>query len=376
MGVNLLFAIPGGVGGSEQYLARQLVGLLERGDVDLVLYVLPGFAAAHPELAAARMVTVPVSGHRRAVRVAAEATWLAARAHRDRVDVLHHGGGTLPMTLPGLGRLARIPPTVLTVHDVQYLTYPDTFSALKLRYLRASVPRSVGQAAMVTVPSGYVGRTLQEAFAIAPERVVVVPHPLPEAEATVRTSESELRQRYGLPGPVVLYPAITYTHKNHSLLLRALVPLVASRPDLRLVLVGGVGPAEPEVFHEIEQLGLSGAVVRPGRVSDADRNGLLALAAVCAFPSRYEGFGAPVLEAMAAGCPVIAADTTALPEVVGDAGLLLSPDDAGLWSATLARWLDEAERARWSAAGRERARSFTPAIAAEALHRAYLLALS
>lgn len=373
VGVNLTFVIPGQVGGSEQYLARQLVGLLERGDMSLVLYVLPGFAEAHPELAGAQMAVAPTSGQRRSARVGVEATWLVARARRDRVDVLHHGGGTLPAALPFVGG----PPAVLTVHDVQYLTYPQTFTSLKLRYLRMAVPRSVRRAAMVTVPSAFVGTTLQEAFGIEPDRVTVVPHPLPRAELAAATAEEELRARYHLPGPVVVYPAITYAHKNHRVLLQAMAPLMAARPDLRLMLLGAAGPVESDVMGEVARLGREGAVVRPGRVSDADRNGLLAMATVCAFPSRYEGFGAPVLEAMASGCPVVVADTTALPEVVADAGILLSPDEPGQWTSALADLLDdESERARLSEAGRRRAALFTPAVAAERLHLAYVRALS
>jgi len=143
-------------------------------------------------------------------------------------------------------------------------------------------------------------------------------------------------------------------------------------PGLGAVLLGGVGRAEAEVVAEIGRLGLGDRVVRPGRVSDADRDGCYGAAVALAFPSRYEGFGAPVLEAMALGCPVLAADATALPEVVGDGGLLLPIGDVDAWAAALARVAgDPGERAALAAAGRARAAGFTAVQSARALVSAY-----
>src|SRR5262249_61464957 len=117
--------------------------------------------------------------------------------------------------------------------------------------------------------------------------------------------------------------------------------------------------------------------VRPGRGPAADRDGLYRLASVTAFPSLYEGFGAPVLEAMALGSPVGAAGSTALPEVVGAAGVLVDPLDQDAWSDALAHLLsDEAEQARFSRLGRSRARAFTAVGSARALLDAYRLALA
>ena len=117
---------------------------------------------------------------------------------------------------------------------------------------------------------------------------------------------------------------------------------------------------------------LGDRVVRPGRIPDADRDGCYRAAVALAFPSRYEGFGAPVLEAMALGCPVVAADATALPEVVGDAGLLVTPGDVSAWRDALAGLADDgAEQARLAAAGIARARHFTATVTAQALLSAY-----
>ena len=131
------------------------------------------------------------------------------------------------------------------------------------------------------------------------------------------------------------------------------------------------------LVHAIHQRGLRDRVVRTGRVPDRDRDGLLRCADALVFPSRYEGFGAPVLEAMAVGTPVLAAATTALPEVVGSAGLLLDPDDGDAWAHAIAAVLDdETLRAELIAAGRARAAELTATRSAAALALAYRGALA
>ncbi len=367
LGVNLLWLRPGGVGGAEEHICRHLVGLKEVAppDLDVTLYALPGFRRTHPEVEFP-VVAAPIGRGRRAIRIAAESSWLAARTRK--LDIIHHAGGTVPA-------VARVP-SVVTVHDLQYLTYPATFSTVKLTYLRLMVPRSVRRARIVCVPSTYVRSTVIDRLGTPASKVVVVPHGIPTTErASEATPVGELRARLALPGPVVVFPAITYTHKNHVVLIEALARLARSQPDLRLVLLGRRGPAEDDLNAHIDRLGVRSLVVRPGRVSDADRNGLYAMATALAFPSRYEGFGAPVLEAMRFGCPVIAADATALPEVVGDAGILLPPDEPDAWAKAIEQLIDDRdERDRLIAAGHVRAARFTAAAAGAALLAAYVAA--
>jgi glycosyltransferase involved in cell wall biosynthesis len=361
--VNLLWCVPGGVGGSEQYLVRQLLGLgSQPSPFEPTLYCLPSFADAHPELAAMYpMVAATISGASRPRRVLAEHTWLRRRT-RD-ADVVHHGGGTTPT----VGRR----PIVLTIHDLQYLTHPEYLTPTKRRYLERTIPRSVDRAAVVAVPTEYVRTTVVDAFGTDPDRVVVVPHGVEPSLGADAPSALELRHVYGLgSGPMIVYPAITHPHKNHRFLLELMAGHWTD-PELRLVMLGGRGAAEAQVQADIVRLGLEGRVVRPGRVPDAHRDGLVSAADALVFPSEYEGFGAPVAEAMALGTPVICADQPALAEVVGDAGLVL-PLEMDAWADALD--VVAARSSEMSAAGRRRVGAFTTERSGAALAGAYDLA--
>ena len=202
-------------------------------------------------------------------------------------------------------------PVLLSLHDLQYLDHPEFFSSVKRSYLRTAMPRSTAQAAYVSAPTEFVRGTVIDRLGVPPDRVLVVPHGIPASEPAWGTPAEVVRARYELPGPFLLYPAVTWPHKNHVTAVRALAELRARHPDLVLVLTGAAGPAEDLVAHEITRLGLTDAVRRTGRIPAVDINGLYDEAAMTVIPSRYEGFGIPALEAMRRGCPVVAASTTA-----------------------------------------------------------------
>ena len=364
IGMNLLWARPGRVGGSEDYFVRQLLGMQEvNHGFDVDAYVLPGFVAAHPELEGTRFVEAPLSGQQRPVRVGMEHTWLAARSRRRHTALMHHGGGSVP----AVGTR----PAVLTIHDLQWHDYPDYVAPLKLRYLQWSTPKSVRRASVITVPTQFVKRTVIEAYGVDPARVVLVRHGMEAQLGANATDEATLRRRYGLgAGPIVVYPAMTHPHKRHDFL----VDLVAGPwRDITLVLTGGEGSAEGALRTKIAERGVAGRVIRTGRVPAEDRDGLIKMALAVAFPSEYEGFGAPALEAMALGVPLIASDRGSLPEVVGGAGIV-RPLELDAWATTL----DEAVQQRESlvVAGRARVAEFSTRRSAEDLLGAYRLALS
>jgi glycosyltransferase involved in cell wall biosynthesis len=363
VGLNLLWLRPGRVGGSETYVGRLLAGLaaLASPDLDYEVFALPALGPTPFPTA-----TAAVARGARPLRIAAESTWLAARTRR--FDLVHHLGGTVPAV--------RTAPAAVLVHDLQYTAFPEHFSAVKRAYLAAAVPAAARAAVLVTTPSEFVRSTVVDGLGVAPERVTAVPigvtgpgGPEPgEADPVVAAS---VRRRLGVAGPFVLYPAVTWPHKDHVTLVRALALLPAGeRPTL--VLTGGEGGAEGALAVEVDRLRLRRWVRRPGRVAPAHLDVLYREAAAVAFPSRYEGFGAPAVEAMARGVPVVAADATALPEVVGDAGLLVPPGDAGAWAAAIGRVLsDGALRARLAAAGPARAARFSAVESATRQEAAY-----
>jgi glycosyltransferase involved in cell wall biosynthesis len=357
--VNLLWCVPGDVGGSEEYLVRQLLGLADATPhFRPTLFVVDGFVDAHRPLTRFfPMVVAPFAGASRPRRIAREVTWF--RRQTSSADLRHHGGGTAP--------LGAAQPYVLTIHDLQYRTFPEYFSRTKRAYLAAMIGRSVRRARVVTVPSEYVRGSVIEAYGIDPSIVRVVPHGFEPDLLTDITDEAELRRRFALgDGPVIVYPAVTHRHKNH----RFLVDLLASTwrdPDLRLVLIGGSGAAE----HEIEAA-TDPRIRRLGRVLPEERNGLLRMADAMVFPSQYEGFGAPLIEAMALGCPVIASDATCIPAILDGAGLVL-PLVSDAWSDALD--VVRRDRTTMIAVGLRRAESFTAGASGAALAAAYAAAL-
>lgn len=378
VGINLLWMVPGVVGGSETYLTRLLRGLREnetRSDLNYTIFALPQFADAHPDLATSyRVEYAPLSGQLKSFRVAGENTWLATQCRRQDIDLIHHGGGTMP--------LVRTTRSVLTVHDLQYLFFPEYFTKTKLRFLKTMVPRSAEAARVVLVPSEYTRRTVIERLRIDPSLVTVVPHGIAPREQ--QEGSSDVRERFGLRGPYFLYPAASYPHKNHLILLEAFDHLLKVHPDASLVFTGAKAWQEwrvakemgERIAAEVAKRGLTENVKSLGYVTSSDLDGLYNQATAVTFPSRFEGFGAPVLEAMSRGCAVIASNASALPEVVGEAGRLVSPDNAEEWCLAMCEMIEKDDLKRQLVtAGIARAREFSWDHSARILEDAYRHAL-
>lgn len=370
VGVNLVWLVPGVVGGSEEYTTRLLQGLAERAPSDLhvTLFVLEPFARAHPELVAAfPTVSCRLDGRSKPRRVGAEATWLGRAARERGIDLLHHAGGAIPPG-PITGRI----PSVLTIHDLQPLLMPENFSTVKRRWLTTMVPRSARRARLILTPSDPVSASITEHLGVPEGRVRTVPHGMAPPPEVPPDLVARARERYRLPGRVILYPAIPYVHKGHLTLVAAMARLARDRPDLALLLTGGAGPLDPQIAAAVRDAGIGAQVRRTGRVPWTDLDALYAAASVVAVPSEFEGFGNPALEAMARGIPLVAADATALPWVVGDAGVLVPPGDPGAWADALAGILDDPDHAAaLGEAGRSRAAGFTWERATDALVAAY-----
>lgn len=366
--VNLTWMVPGVVGGSEEALTAALRAMadLDPPDLGLELLVAEGFEQAHPDLAQRFPVRkLPGLVRARPGRILAESSWLAAATVS--AALVHHAGGTAPPV--------RTAPYLLTVHDLQPLESDITHGRVKRLYLAIALPPSVRHARVVVTPSEFVRASVIDRFSVDPGRVIAVPHS--QGHRPPPVAPDVLRDRYRLTGPVILYPAITYPHKNHVVLVRALARLVDEHPDAVLVLTGAEDAAEAALRAEIGRLGLRDRVRRTGRIPAADLVGLYDVAAVVAVPSTYEGFGVPVAEAMSRGAPVVAARAAALPEVVGDAGLLVDPHDPEAWADAIAGLLaDKSRRARLSRAGRARARRWAPEVVGQAMLDAYRRAIA
>ena len=372
VGINLLWMMPGVVGGSETYTTRLLHGLSERdSDIEYTLFALPQFEAAHKELASKFEVTyAPLTGQWKSFRVAGENSWLARQTRSRGIDLVHHAGGVVP--------LIRTSRPVLTIHDLQYLFYPEYFTWPKLRYLRTMMPRSAENARLILTPSEFTRRTVIERLNIDPSVVRAVPHGISPREDPVE--HSDVRERFDIPGPFFLYPAATYPHKNHLTLLDAFARLRKVHPEAYLVLTGAAAHKEwiiakqmgEKIRSEIARLGLESHVRQLGYVASRDLDALYQEAVAVTMVSRFEGFGAPVLEAMGRGCPVIGANATAIPEVINDAGLLCSPDNPDEWCEAMSALLNEEERrTQLAKAGYERSSEFTWSRSADILEESY-----
>ncbi|HET6952410.1 MAG TPA: glycosyltransferase family 1 protein [Acidimicrobiales bacterium] len=363
VGCNLLWLVPGVVGGTELAtvsLLRELAAEPADG-IEPVLYALDEFGRRYPDLVEAFPTrSVPLTGRLRPLRVAAENTWLARQARDD--DVVHHMGGVLPPAHRGR--------SVVTVHDLQPFDMPENFAPSKRLYLQQAIPWSVRRADVVVAPSQFVRQGIVDRFGVDPARVMLAPWGVEPPSTDV--SVAEVQARYRLPRRWFVYPSFTWWHKGHGLLVRAFAQLAAREDDLVLVLTGGRGPADQAVDDAIAELGLTHRVRRTGLVPRRDVLAIMRGAVALTFPSRYEGFGLPVLEAMSLGTPVLAADSAALPEIVGSGGRIVPGGDADAWVAAMSEMLaDEAARERLVAAGRERVAKFTWAATAADTVAAY-----
>ena len=334
VGISLLTLAPGDLGGSETY-ARKLVQTL--GSHHEHEYTV--FVPARSSDAAGGLPVVEVREPPVARRGPSRIPAMALAAWRSRelssklatLDAIHY-----VLTVPVPRSSA---PTVVTLHDVQHRDLPEFFGPAHRSFRRVAYDRAARAADAVIVTSEFVRARALGALGLDPTRMHVVPHAIDHDVFRPGDEERE---------PFLLYPARPWPHKNHARLFQAFASLRETRPKLRLVLTGG----------GLERLDpLPPGVERWGVVSQERLASLYRRAACLVFPSLYEGFGLPPLEAMASGCPVAASNAGAIPEVCGDAAVLFDPTDPEAIAAAILDADAHADELRGP--GIERAAMFT-----------------
>ncbi len=266
---------------------------------------------------------------RRGLKFAGNMAWthldLPLRLWRGGFDLLHSPAFIAPIKSPC--------PVVITMHDITYLLYPSHFARWWVRYMKSVVPITVKSAAAIICGSEHSKRDLVEAYKLFPEKVHVIPYGVDHERFHPGAAlDAAWARQAGIREGYVLHVGELSHRKNIPTLLHAVAQLRSQGKwgSRQLVLAGAEAPGMlggDEVRNTVKQLELSANVVLAGRVADEHLPGLYAQASLLVMPSLYEGFGFPVLEAMAAGTPVVASNTSSLPEVAGDAGILVSPQD-------------------------------------------------
>jgi glycosyltransferase involved in cell wall biosynthesis len=304
VGISLLTLVPGVVGGSEVYV-RELVRALARvGEHDYRVF-LPTIAADAADGLPSRVVREYPAARTMPGRILAmgAAAAVPGRVRRrldlDELDAIHF---PLSVMLPPVDR----PTAVSTVLDVQHEVYPEFFSRAELAYRRAVYGWTVRRSRFVITISEHARRALIERLHLEPDRVRAIHLAVDHARFTPDGRPRE---------PFLFYPANRWRHKNHDRLFRAFALARRERPELRLVLTGTGHHGRPVP---------EGVDVR-GRVSLDELVGLYRSAAALVFPSLYEGFGMPAVEAMACACPVAVSRVASLPEICGDAAVYFDP---------------------------------------------------
>lgn len=363
IGLNAITLYPGAIGGMETYF-RKLAHWLQKIDRTnryTVIYN-EGYTADFPLFNPAftmktyRYEKKSFNWYVRGVlRNSLNIDPVRSQFRKLGLDIIHHPFNVLNPVSSGI-------PSVLTINDIQHEYYPEFFAAGDLRKRKALFKPSAEEAVRIITISDFTRRCVVEKYGIDSGKIDVIHIGCGEEYQPLDNPVglAMMRKKYGLDQPFMYYPAGSWPHKNHVTLLAALKLLKERRQfDGMLVLTGIAMRAHNEVLSEIEKLGLKDIVKVLGYLPYEELPYLYNLAKIMVFPSLFEGFGIPLVEAMACGCPVVCSNMTSLPEVVGPAGVLFNP----LSSEEMAEqiwhvWDDERKQQRMRESGWERVKAF------------------
>ncbi|MCB0114904.1 MAG: glycosyltransferase family 4 protein [Caldilineaceae bacterium] len=319
-----------------------------------------------PSLAGAPQLTLPIGQY--AWRLSVLASQMLRRPFlEDRLpaEAIYHAGEHL---LPRLHR-----PTVLTVHDLIFERYPEHHTRLNRLFLKVGMPLFVRAADAVIAVSEQTKRDLMELYGTPAAKIQVIYQGIDERFAPIGPPRvAEAKQKLGIQRPYLLMVGTLEPRKNHAAALRTLARLKAKDYPHCLVIVGGKGWLFDPIQAQVGEMGLNDDVIFAGHVEDDDLPALYSGADCLLMPSLYEGFGFPVIEAMACGAPVVSSNRSSLPEVAGDAALLVNPEDDAELTAAVMRVLDDGALAgHLRQAGRTQAARFDWTRCAAAVAQVY-----
>ncbi len=355
IGINALHLLPSKVGGVETY-TRNLVQCLTRIDGENRYSVFINeeskgiFEALAPGIS---VIPCPIRATRRPVRILWEQIVLPFQVRKRKIDVLLSTGLTAPVFCPAT--------SIVVLHDLQHLNQPHNFSWLYLQFLKAIIYAGAKSAHGVITISNHVKKDIERFYGVRPENIAVshlgVDRALFNTEHPTR--EPGVRERYGLPEKYVLYAAASLPHKNHARLFAALQHVRRQIPDLKLVLIGARDRGADALVREIDRLGLHDDVVLLGWLPFQDVPLIYRGCEAFVFPTLHEGFGLPVIEAMACGVPVVCSHMEPLIEVAGDAACFVDPmQPEDIARGILDTLVDDDRRADLIAKGLVRAQEF------------------
>ena len=320
--------------GVSVYAQRLLATLLPMGSDEhqFVVFVNSDFATASlPQLALAKVVRSPFSGSSRLLRIGWEQSGLALAAHRHGVEVLH---GLLDISV-----LLYRGPQVITVHDLTYVLTPQAHPRSRRAWFALAAPRSARRAKAILAVSEATGRDLIKHYDLDPGRLIIAHHGRDQhmTRVTDYAALAAFRKRNGLPERFLLFLGTIEPRKNLERLIRAFAGLCDRGYPGKLVIAGGLGWGDIDITALATAAGVEHAVLTPGYVIENEKRFWYSAAEAFVFPSLYEGFGLPVLEAMSCGTPVAVANISALPEVVGETGQMFDPLDVDSMIAALTK---------------------------------------
>jgi len=355
IGLNLIFLVPEETGGMEVYARELIPALLQAApDARFTAFVNRETAAygRGPWTEAIPSVTVPVNARQRVQWVLGEQVVLPRLAAANGIEVMH----SLASTAPAWGGGRR----VVTVHDLIYARFPEAHAGMRALGMRALVPLAARRSNRVIAISQSTRADLMDLLGVPERKIDVIPQGLGSVPDTPPGLAEQARARMGIgERQVILSLSAKRPHKNLTALIGALARIAPPKRPL-LILCGYGTWHEAQLRAQAQELGVGRDVLFLGWVSELELEELWSVADAFVYPSLYEGFGLPVLEAMARGVPVACSDASSLPEVAGQAALLFAPQSQAQIAAAIERLLsDRALAERLRAAGVARAATFT-----------------